>query len=228
MMEIRIRQAQIADVDQVVDMDSRVWQSYPTTHECIISRITVFPEGNLVSIINGKVVGYACCMFFTKTDKLLSWDQLTENGTIKNHDPNGKDFFGVALTIDPDFQQKGIGMRLMVGLGAILVRHGIEFAYLGSRIPHYHLHSTKYPDPKEYVEALDKRKRLLDPELDFYSKAGFTVVSVVPNYIDDPESLDYGVIIETKNPFFLLKLPRIKFLYSFYERIWNWLGLRMY
>ncbi len=90
MMEIRIRQAQIADVDQVVDMDSRVWQSYPTTHECIISRITVFPEGNLVSIINGKVVGYACCMFFTKTDKLLSWDQLTENGTIKNHDPNGK------------------------------------------------------------------------------------------------------------------------------------------
>jgi len=223
-----IRSANASDVEGIVELDRRVWASYPTTQECIRSRIEIFSEGNFVALIGDRIVGYACCMLFNKTEESLTWDQLTENGTTNNHDPNGRDFFGVALTIDPTVQQKGIGTTLLIELGTVVVGRGIRYAYLGSRIPHFHKHQLEFADPLAYANSIDKNGKSIDPEIRFYRRAGFEVVSVVKDYINDSESLNYGVIIRTTNPFLLLHLPQFTFLLPVYKKIWRWLGLRLY
>jgi len=51
---------------------------------------------------------------------------------------------------------------------------------------------------------IDNKKRLLDKELNFYNKAGLNIIKVIPGYMNDIDSLNYGVLLVWKNPFYYI------------------------
>jgi ribosomal protein S18 acetylase RimI-like enzyme len=55
---------------------------------------------------------------------------------------------------------------------------------------------------EEYVYARTKTGRVLDPELALYLSLGMKIEKIIPNYFDDPESLNYGVLVSWANPFY--------------------------
>ena len=60
----------------------------------------------------------------------------------------------------------------------------------------------RHPDltPKAYVDKVQSGE-IGDPTLTFQLRQGFTVLDVVPGYLDkDPESLGYAAVIEWMNP----------------------------
>ena len=57
---------------------------------------------------------------------------------------------------------------------------------------------------EDYVFGKRKSGKPLDPELYFYLKNGFKIVEVIPGYMHDPESLDYGVLIRWDNPIYII------------------------
>ena len=65
---------------------------------------------------------------------------------------------------------------------------------------------------EEYISG-KRNNRSLDPELAFYAKLGLKVIKALPNYIDDPDSCNYGVLMVWKNPFYGKPFPKF----------WSWL-----
>jgi ribosomal protein S18 acetylase RimI-like enzyme len=109
----------------------------------------------------------------------------------------------VDLSVHPLYQNKGIGKKLMISVGKLAIKYNLKQGLLGARIPNYHKYADKIK-VEDYVKINKNEKTNIppDPELMFYQKLGLKIVKVIPNYFDDPESLNYGVLMEWKNPFY--------------------------
>jgi ribosomal protein S18 acetylase RimI-like enzyme len=205
--KIKIRQAKIEDIPQILEVEKAAWgEERAATFEMFESRIKTFPHGNLVALADNKIVGVVSTqiMNYDLEKNAFTWYEATDNGYIKKtHNPKGDTLYGVTLSVHPLYQNRGIGKELMIAVGKLAIKHNLKGGLLGTRIPHYH----KYADRikvEDYVKITQKDQRNIppDPELVFYQKLGLKIVKIIPNYFDDPESLNYGVLVFWKNPFY--------------------------
>src|SRR5208337_1366143 len=81
-----------------------------------------------------------------------------------------------------------------------IIGEGLKGVYLGARIPAFHKHN--HMKVEDYVLGKRQNGKPLDPELYFYIKNGFEIVDIIPEYMEDQKSLNYGVLIQWKNPFY--------------------------
>lgn len=164
---------------------------------------------------NGRLVGTLTNIFMTEKDFCVrkTWLQKTDQGTLNCHCYDGPIAFGVDLSITREAERKGLGTRMV--LAALLVSllgEGKEAAFLGARIPGYHRQNGMPVD--KYVYGVRKTGKALDPEIHFYQKAGFEIKEIIPDYMDDPESRNFGVLMRWENPLFRItrKFPFLKTL----------------
>lgn len=197
---IFIRKATLADVADIIELDEEVWKELPATCDKIKSRIEVFSEGNLVAELNGYIVGYICLQFVGDiSESATTWSAITDDGLLRrSHKPNGEYMFGVNLTVSPKVAALGVGTRLLIAGWVLIIKSNKRGCFLGSRIPGYH--KRKDVPIEKYISM--RNGRYLDPELRYYQQSGFKAIKPLPNYFSDKESLDYGVLIYKKNPFY--------------------------
>ena len=173
------------------------------------------PEILYCLFLNGKLVGTLTNMFTTEQDLCdkKTWLEKTANGTLECHRPNGKLAFGVDLSITKEAERKGLGTRMVLAaLLVTLIGEGKKAAYLGARIPAYHRQNGMSVD--DYVFGVRTNRKPLDPEVYFYMKSGFEIVEIIPGYMEDPQSRDFGVLMKWENPFYRIteKFPFLKSL----------------
>lgn len=141
-----------------------------------------------------------------------SWFEKTGGGTLETHNPLGNVVLGVDLSVLRTVSRSLADQLLLTAIAIGPVSHGSKSVYLGSRIPSFH----KYPDLSvgNYVYGKRKSGKPLDPELYFYLKNGFKIAGIIPNYMDDPKSLNYGVMVRWDNPLYKLTkiFPPLKYL----------------
>jgi len=229
--EIVIRTATSADVDGVLELDHLVWVDFPTTKEKLQRRVEIFPQGNLVAVntATGKIVGYLCLMFldFEPAEFPCSWNEITREGTIRTHNPEGKYMYGVALTVHPDYSH--IGAKLQIyGWGVGLGYHRLG-CYLGSPIPGFAKWKEKNPEltVEDYVYRERNNGMPLDPELAYYKRSGFNIVRILPGYEPDPKSLDYGVLVYCSNVFYHVPTRVLRRLAGWAVKRWGFKTLRI-
>lgn len=204
-------------------LNSRVWsgltdQSYIWNVSAVKSHFANCPEGSyfLVNKRTREIVGSLTTMKINyESGRNWSWKELTNERTMSNHDPNGDTRFGVDLSILKDGGARLIAASLLIGL----IGEGLKFVILGARIPSYHKYSDM--DVCDYVYRKRKSGKPLDPELYFYQKNGFEIVKIIPNYMNDPKSLNYGVLVRRKNPVYALTnaIPLAKPIIRYFGRL---------
>lgn len=204
--KIIIRHATLEDIPEILNVENVAWgNELAATEGMFKSRINTFSYGTFVSIENNKITGVVVTQLVNYDIKnfSLSWYQATDNGYIeKTHDNNGKIVYGVNLSVIPN-ATKGTGTLLLEEIGKLAIRLNLKFGMLGGRIPDYHLHSDI--PVGEYIKKtifINNEKRLMDKELSFYKNAGLKIVKPIPNYMIDADSLNYGVLLIWKNPFY--------------------------
>jgi len=223
------RQATLDDVDAIFQLDQEVWTEigFPGTRDMFVSRIKTFPEGNIVAVIDDKVVGYMCHQLIDydiDNPKPFTWNEITDNGYLaKTHKDDGQFEYGVALTVDPDFQNQGIAVQMFMKAWEIGVRFNVKACILGCRMPGYNEVRNKYT-VDEYIKLRREDGKLYDPELRLFESDGFRILIPLPEYENDPDSCNYGVLICQNNPFYN-KLP--KFLRIILGRIISKWGHRI-
>jgi len=203
---VDIRMATPDDVDGILELNERIWDEFPATREMIAKRIEIFPEGNYIAIDpeNGKIVGSLCLMFLGhgQSEFPSSWMEITGDGTIRTHNPDGKYMYGVSLTADKGYSA---GMKLQIYGWVTIIKYRRRGCYLGSPIPGFAEFKQQHPDVsvEDYVFRMKgENGGPLDPELSYYHNAGFRPVRVLENYEPDSKSLDYGVLIYVNNIFY--------------------------
>lgn len=165
------------------------------------NHITLFPEGALCIEINGEVAGSMTGLLvqFDPVHPEHTWEEITDNGYIRNHDPNGNTLYVVDIGVRPAYRKLGLGKWLMFSMYDVVVHKGLDRLLGGGRMPGYQQHSDKW-SPEQYLERVVEGN-VKDPVLSFLLRCGRTPVRVVPNYLEDEESCNYGTLMEWKNPF---------------------------
>ncbi|GGF89930.1 GNAT family N-acetyltransferase [Paenibacillus abyssi] len=176
---------------------SELWWNKEQLHE----HVTRFPEGALCAEADGKLIG-SMTGLRVGDDQLgdtHSWSQITDDGYIRNHDPNGDSLYVVDICVVPEFRKAGIGKWLMLSMYEVVVHLRLKRLLGGGRMPGYHRYAHEATAEQYLNHVITGLWK--DPVITFLLRCGRMPVGVVKNYLEDDESHNYAALMEWRNPF---------------------------
>ncbi len=165
------------------------------------NHVTLFPEGALCIEIEGKIAGSMTGLLvdFDYDHAEHTWEEITDNGYIRNHNPKGNTLYVVDIGVSPSYRKLGLGKWMMFSMYEVVIHKGLKRLLGGGRMPGYHKKMNEMT-PEQYLESVVNGD-IKDPVITFLLRCGRTPVRVVPNYIEDEESCNFAGLMEWKNPF---------------------------
>jgi predicted amidohydrolase/ribosomal protein S18 acetylase RimI-like enzyme len=205
-VKVTIRQATLDDIPQLMELnrvcypvmanENVVWgESHLRSHQ------RVFPEGQLVAELDGRVVGAVSTLIVhLGRDPLRphTWSGITDSGYFTNHDPEGDTLYGADVYVHPDMRGRGVGNQLYEARRQLCRRLNKRRILAGGRLWNYHEHAEEMT-PEEYAQHV-VNGHYRDLVLSFQLKEGFVLRGVLPNYLKDPKSRNHASLIEWLNP----------------------------
>ncbi len=202
--EVVVRQATLADVPAIYQCQVAAYSALPVATLCdermLHLQIEAFPEGQLVAIVDQKIVAYAFALIvqLDESTPWYSYTEITGGGTFSTHDPSGDTLYGADIAVHPDYRGRRIAQHLYDGRRTIMRRFNLRRMVAGGRIPGYAAYAGKL-SPEEYVEKVQQGE-LRDRALGAHLRAGYRIRGVHMGYLRDAQSLDYATFLEMENP----------------------------
>lgn len=110
-----IRPMEHKDIQDIITMQSVCFPGMePWKVEHLESHLDVFPEGQLVAELEGEIIASCSSLIinFDEYDDRHTWDDVTDNGYITNHNPDGYNLYGIEVMVHPDYRRMKVGHRL--------------------------------------------------------------------------------------------------------------------
>jgi hypothetical protein len=200
--EIIIRRTASEDIPKIVNLQKEsfpylarygnIW--HPDTH------LRVFPEGQSVADLYGKIVGSASSLIVHLDPEYEdhTWKEITANGMMTNHNPQGDSLYGADISTAPKYRHEHIGKRLYDFRKETVMKFNLRRMIGGGRLFNY----CDYADKMSAVEYAHRviNGEFKDPVLSFELENGFKFIKILPYYLDDVRSLNYASFIEWLNP----------------------------
>lgn len=205
-----IRQMELTDIDEILAIQDVCFPGMdPWEREHLHSHISIFPEGQFVAELDGVIIGSCSSLLinFDEYDDRHSWNDITDNGYITNHDPQGYNLYGIEVMVHPEYRRMKVGQRLYEARKELARMLNLKSIIIGGRIPNYHLYASDM-SAREYVDAVIRHK-IYDPVLSFQIMSDFTLMRINPNYLmDDIASRKYATLMEWNNVDYKAKTKR--------------------
>src|SRR5690625_329813 len=197
-----IRKIQQEDLDEVAELSYTCFgPDMSLTRANLASQLEIFPEGQVCLQYEGKIVGSACSLIvdFDDYGEEHSYTMISDDGYIRNHNPKGRNLYGIEVGVHPEFRKMKIGKYLYQARREICKNLGLKSIIIGGRIPNYYKYAAQLT-PEEYVEEV-KKENIYDSVLTFQLKNGFKLRKVMRGYLmGDKESLTNATLMEWHNP----------------------------
>ena len=213
--KVELRNLQIEDYAQLAQSFTRVYADKDVfwTHEQIEKLISIFPEGQIVTVVDDKIVGCALSIIvdydMVKGDH--TYAKVTGNETFNTHNPKGNILYGIEVFIHPEYRGLRLARRMYEYRKELCEKLNLKAIMFGGRIPNYY----KYADqmrPKEYIEKVRSRE-IYDPVLTFQLSNDFHVRRVMRNYLpNDEESKHCATLLQWDNIYY--QPPTDSFVYK--------------
>jgi len=204
--KIELRNLQIDDYKQLkasmMEAYSELENAYWEVHH-IEKLLSIFPEGQLVLLVDDIVVGSALSLIidYRKVIANHTYRQITGNFTFDTHNDEGEVLYGIDVFIHPKYRGLRLGRRLYEARKELCEQLNLKSIIFAGRIPRYNEHSDVLT-PKEYIEKV-KNKALYDPVLSFQLSNDFHVKKIMKNYlVGDKSSNEYAVLMEWNNIYY--------------------------
>lgn len=202
---LKLRNLRLSDYSGVKHIMDRVYSGLggAWTRKQFAAQINRFTEGQICIEDNGRVVAAAISMIveYDRFGDRHSYDEITSNGYLTNHDPNGDVLYGVDIFVDPDYREIRLGRRLYDARKELCRSLNLRAIVAGGRMPGYKAHAAELT-PQEYIDLV-KRRELYDPILSFQLANDFHVRRVITGYMpEDRESRAYATLLQWDNIFY--------------------------
>ncbi|GGN99725.1 GNAT family N-acetyltransferase [Saccharibacillus kuerlensis] len=208
--KLRIRSYTENDIEALIDIQRECFPPpYPSelwwNRDQLLRHMERFPAGALCAEVDGRLVGSLTTMItsFNPKHPNHNWAEMTDNGYIGTHDPNGDTLYVVDISVSPSARGLGLGKQMLQSAYELVVGLGLERLLGGGRMPSY---GAVHPEvtPEQYLDdVLHGRRR--DPVIGFLLHCGRTPLTVVPDYLEDEESANHAVLMEWRNPLLALR-----------------------
>ncbi|MDP2159232.1 MAG: bifunctional GNAT family N-acetyltransferase/carbon-nitrogen hydrolase family protein [Flavobacterium sp.] len=204
--KIELRNLQFEDYkqlkDSMMEAYSELENSYWKEHH-IEKLLSIFPEGQLVVLVDGKVVGSALSLIidYRKVIANHTYAQITGNYSFDTHNPSGEVLYGIDVFIHPKYRGLRLGRRLYDARKELCEQLNLKSIIFAGRIPNYIDYKEEF-SPKQYIDKV-KQKELYDPVLSFQISNDFHVKKIMKNYlVGDKSSNEYAVLMEWNNIYY--------------------------
>jgi predicted amidohydrolase/GNAT superfamily N-acetyltransferase len=202
--KLRIRTATVDDVPAIIDLVQRVYPDMaPYTPGMVQGQIVNFPDGQFLVEFEDEVVGYAASFQIDEATALSqhTWSEITGGGYASRHDPHGEWLYGMEVCVDPKRRRLRIGQRLYDAREQLCEGLELKGIVFGGRMPGWARRKRSYPDPMDYIEAVENR-RIEDPVVSFHIRSGFEPIGVLKDYLrTDKASGGYASHMVWYNPY---------------------------
>ncbi|MEO6636727.1 MAG: bifunctional GNAT family N-acetyltransferase/carbon-nitrogen hydrolase family protein [Ginsengibacter sp.] len=203
---IQVRLLTIKDYNELKEAMIKAYASMGGQYwkEVSLSKlITMFPEGQIAIIVDGKVAGCALSLRLNYDDfgDKHTYKEITGNYTFDTYDAEGDVLYGIEVFIDPTFRGMRLARRLYEARKNLCRQMNLKAIVAGGRIPKYHLYAEKM-SAKEFIENVKKRE-IHDPTLSFQLSNDFQVKLVTKNYLpEDKESMGFATLLVWHNIYY--------------------------
>ncbi|HEX8563846.1 MAG TPA: bifunctional GNAT family N-acetyltransferase/carbon-nitrogen hydrolase family protein [Flavobacterium sp.] len=192
------KELKISMVQAYSEMENSYW-----SEKDIEKLLKIFPEGQLVILVDGKVVGSALSLIVSEEKVTARHDyaSITGNYTFSTHDPDGDILYGIDVFIHPKYRGLRLGRRLYDTRKELCEQLNLKAIVFAGRIPNYASYASQMT-PQQYIDKV-KRKELYDPVLSFQLSNDFHLLKIIKNYLPgDKGSHDYAVLLEWNNIYY--------------------------
>ena len=145
--KVEVRNLHIEDYQQLSQSFKRVYADKDVfwTHEQIEKLINIFPEGQVVTVVDNRIVG--CALSIIVDYDLVKGDhtyaKVTGNETFDTHNPEGNILYGIEVFIHPDYRGLRLARRMYEYLNELCEKLNLKAIMFGGRIPNYHKFDEK-------------------------------------------------------------------------------------
>lgn len=203
---VELRNLQLEDYKQLKNsmieaypgMENSYWKE-----DQIEKLLQLFPEGQLVIVVDDKVVGSALSLIVDEdlVDKNHDYKKITGNYTFSTHNADSEILYGIDVFIDPKYRGLRLGRRLYDARKELCEQLNLKSIVFAGRIPNYGEYADELT-PKAYIEKV-RKKEIHDPVLSFQLSNDFHVMRVMKNYLEgDKKSKEFAVLLEWNNIYY--------------------------
>ncbi len=199
--KIHVRPLTMDDYDALVEMQVACFPGMKTwKRDQIQSQVNHFPEGQLIVEYEGRLVASSSSLIvqFDQYSDWHEWREISADGYISNHDPEGDTLYGIEIMVHPKYRGLRLARRLYTARKELAKRLNVARIMIGGRIPNYHKYASEM-SAREYCEEVIRRG-LYDPVLTTQIANGFQLKRLIENYLPaDKESCGYATFCEWTN-----------------------------
>lgn len=196
-------------LDDYLELKNSMLESYTGIEDSywdkseIENLLNIFPEGQLVVLVDDIVVGSALSIILDEKKAMSThnYDQITGYSSFNTHNPKGNVLYGIDVFIHPKYRGLRLGRRLYDARKELCEQLNLKSIVFAGRIPKYAKYANELT-PKQYLDKV-KAKEINDPVMSFQMSNDFHMVRLMRNYLDgDKESKDYAVLLEWNNIYY--------------------------
>ncbi len=198
---VLIRPLRLSDYDSIVELQQKCFPGMePWTHDQFESQISIFPEGQIGVEYLGRLVASSSSVIldFALYKDWQSWEEISDNGYIRNHNAQGNTLYGIEMMVDPSARGLKLARRLYDARKNLAREKNLMRIVIGGRIPGYGKYAAEM-SAREYIDRV-MSKDLMDQVLSKQIANGFVLKRLIPNYLaEDKESMGYATFLEWTN-----------------------------
>jgi GNAT superfamily N-acetyltransferase len=202
MNKLTVRATGPEDVDVLLQLQADVYPGIePWRRDHLAQQLEVFPEGQIVAVLDGHIVGCASSLviLWDEWADEHSWTEVTAAGTFDTHNPAGFTLYGAEVFVDPRLRGQRLGHALYDGRRHLCKQLNLRRIIACGRLPGYQALSQQMS-----VELYAKKVLwgdLVDPVLSFQLREGFRYCGIMNDYLpEDQESCGHASLIVWLNP----------------------------
>ncbi len=199
---ITVRHTRPDDVPRLIALQRRTYTTIqPWTLDKVSRQLEVFPQGQVVAELNGRIVGAASSLIvlWDEWSVAHSWSEITAKGTFATHTPTGRTLYGAEVFVDSRLRGMGVGRQLYRARRRICQALNLKRIIACGRLPGYAAHAEAM-DVDLYCKKV-LWGDVVDKVLSFQLREGFRFCGVVSGYIpEDVESHGNASLIVWLNP----------------------------
>lgn len=198
---LKVRPLQISDWEGVVALQKRCFPGMePWSKEQFASQLKIFADGQIGVEYQGKLVASSGSLIldFELFKDWHDFEEISDNGYIRNHNPEGTTLYGIEIMVDPDYRGLKLARRLYNARKILARERNLMRIVVGGRIPGYAKQADKM-SARDYIQKV-LNKELFDPVLTTQVSNGFVLKRLIPGYLTaDADSKGFAAFLEWAN-----------------------------
>ncbi len=199
--DVVLRPLTLDDFDDLIALSRTCFPSIPHWSRANVeNQLAMWDQSQIGLFVDGALAASCAHVIIHSSDysDYSDWREMSDEGNIRNHDPEGDTLYGIEIQVHPDFRGRKLARRLYDYRKELCRDLNLAYMMIGGRIPGYAAVKGEL-SPRQYVEEVTGAKRY-DPVLTSQLANGFVLKQIVPDYLPtDEDSAGYATCLEWSN-----------------------------